>query len=100
MAPVVYAGSISHVSCGYPRRLLNMHHSFVPGFTEARPYHGAFERGVKLTGPASHYVIDALDEGPLIEQEVARASFRGFWCSPAAPGHRILFYGNKGAIFD
>jgi len=60
----------------YPRRIINVHHSFLPAFTGARPYHAAFDRGVKLIGATAHYVTDVLDEGPIIEQDVARVSHR------------------------
>ncbi|HET7665217.1 MAG TPA: formyltetrahydrofolate deformylase [Mycobacterium sp.] len=53
-------------------RAINIHHSFLPGFKGARPYHQAFERGVKLVGATAHYVTPELDEGPIIEQEVIR----------------------------
>ena len=53
-------------------RIINIHHSFLPSFKGARPYHQAFERGVKLIGATSHYVTGDLDEGPIIEQEVER----------------------------
>ena len=53
-------------------RAINIHHSFLPSFKGAKPYHQAHERGVKLIGATAHYVTDALDEGPIIEQEVAR----------------------------
>jgi len=53
-------------------RAINIHHSFLPGFKGARPYHQAFERGVKLIGATAHYVTTALDEGPIIEQGVER----------------------------
>lgn len=53
-------------------RAINIHHSFLPSFKGAKPYHQAYERGVKLIGATAHYVTDALDEGPIIEQEVAR----------------------------
>ncbi len=53
-------------------RAINIHHSFLPGFTGARPYHQAYHRGVKLIGATAHYVTPELDEGPIIEQEVAR----------------------------
>jgi formyltetrahydrofolate deformylase len=53
-------------------RAINIHHSFLPGFTGARPYHQAHARGVKLIGAPAHYVTAELDEGPIIEQEVAR----------------------------
>ena len=53
-------------------RAINIHHSFLPGFKGAKPYHQAFERGVKLVGATAHYVTGDLDEGPIIEQEVIR----------------------------
>jgi formyltetrahydrofolate deformylase len=56
----------------YPGRILNIHHSFLPSFVGARPYHQAFERGVKLIGATCHYVTEALDQGPIIEQDVIR----------------------------
>jgi formyltetrahydrofolate deformylase len=56
----------------YPGRILNIHHSFLPSFVGAKPYHQAFDRGVKLIGATSHYVTEALDEGPIIEQDVVR----------------------------
>ncbi len=55
-----------------PGRAINIHHSFLPSFKGARPYHQAYERGVKLIGATAHYVTAGLDEGPIIEQEVAR----------------------------
>src|SRR5438132_1073957 len=60
----------------YPQRIINVHHSFLPAFSGARPYHRAFERGVKLIGATSHYVTADLDEGPIIEQDVVRISPR------------------------
>ena len=56
----------------YPGRVINIHHSFLPSFIGAKPYHRAFERGVKLIGATSHYVTADLDEGPIIEQDVVR----------------------------
>ena len=56
----------------YPQRIINIHHSFLPSFVGARPYHQAFERGVKLIGATCHYVTEALDQGPIIEQDVIR----------------------------
>jgi formyltetrahydrofolate deformylase len=53
-------------------RILNIHHSFLPSFAGARPYHQAFERGVKLIGATCHYVTARLDEGPIIEQDTRR----------------------------
>lgn len=55
-------------------RAINIHHSFLPSFKGGRPYHQAFERGVKLVGATAHYVTAELDEGPIIEQEVVRVS--------------------------
>jgi formyltetrahydrofolate deformylase len=55
-------------------RCINIHHSFLPGFKGAKPYHQAFERGVKLIGATAHYVTSDLDEGPIIEQDVERIS--------------------------
>ncbi len=54
----------------YPRRILNIHHSFLPAFVGARPYHQAFERGVKIIGATAHFVTEGLDEGPIIAQQV------------------------------
>ncbi|MFC3625348.1 formyltetrahydrofolate deformylase [Vogesella amnigena] len=59
-------------SADYAGRVINIHHSFLPGFKGARPYHQAFERGVKLIGATAHFVTDELDEGPIIEQVVER----------------------------
>jgi formyltetrahydrofolate deformylase len=56
----------------YPWRIINIHHSFLPSFAGARPYHQAFERGVKLIGATCHYVTADLDEGPIIEQDTRR----------------------------
>jgi formyltetrahydrofolate deformylase len=57
-------------------RCINIHHSFLPGFKGARPYHQAYERGVKLIGATAHYVTGDLDEGPIIDQDVERISHR------------------------
>ena len=57
-------------------RCINIHHSFLPGFKGARPYHQAHERGVKLIGATAHYVTSTLDEGPIIDQDVERISHR------------------------
>jgi formyltetrahydrofolate deformylase len=101
----------------YPRKIINVHHSFLPAFTGAKPYHAAFERGVKLIGATSHYVTEDLDEGPIIEQDVARVSHRDQVVDLVQKGrdlervvlsravrwhlnHRILFYGNKTVVFD
>jgi formyltetrahydrofolate deformylase len=101
----------------YPAAIINVHHSFLPAFTGARPYHAAHQRGVKLIGATSHYVTEALDDGPIIEQDVARISHRDqvedlvargrdlerMVLSRAVRWHldrRILCYGNKTVVFD
>jgi len=101
----------------YPAGIINVHHSFLPAFTGARPYHAAHARGVKLIGATSHYVTDLLDDGPIIEQDVARISHRDqvedlvargrdlerIVLSRAVRWHldqRILCYGNKTVVFD
>ena len=60
----------------YPFSIINVHHSFLPAFSGARPYHAAHKRGVKLIGATSHYVTEELDDGPIIEQDVTRISHR------------------------
>ncbi|MBI4460473.1 MAG: formyltetrahydrofolate deformylase [Acidobacteria bacterium] len=101
----------------YPNRIINIHHSFLPAFTGARPYHQAQERGVKLIGATSHYVTAQLDEGPIIEQDVARVSHRDTVDDLVRKGrdlerivlaravrlhleHRILPYGVKTVVLD
>ncbi|MGA2834808.1 MAG: formyltetrahydrofolate deformylase [Terracidiphilus sp.] len=101
----------------YPNSIINVHHSFLPAFTGARPYHAAHARGVKLIGATSHYVTEALDDGPIIEQDVARISHRDqvedlvergrdlerVVLSRAVRWHldrRILCYENKTVVFD
>jgi formyltetrahydrofolate deformylase len=100
----------------YPQRIINIHHSFLPAFVGARPYHQAFERGVKLIGATSHYVTEVLDDGPIIEQDVVRVSHRDtvedlirkgrdlekVVLSRAVRVHienRVLVYGNKTVVF-
>ena len=100
----------------YPQRIINIHHSFLPAFVGARPYHQAFERGVKLIGATSHYVTEILDDGPIIEQGVVRVSHRDtvedlirkgrdlekVVLSRAVRSHvenRVLVYGNKTVVF-
>ena len=60
----------------FPHRIINIHHSFLPAFVGARPYHAAYERGVKLIGATSHYVTTELDAGPIIEQDITRISHK------------------------
>ncbi len=101
----------------YPNRIINIHHSFLPAFIGAKPYHQAYERGVKLIGATSHYVTAELDAGPIIEQDIARISHKD---SPAELVHKgrdlekivlsravekhiqrkILTYKNKTIIFN
>jgi formyltetrahydrofolate deformylase len=73
---VILARYMQILSAGTSRalagRAINIHHSFLPGFKGARPYHQAFERGVKVIGATAHFVTDDLDEGPIIEQVVER----------------------------
>jgi formyltetrahydrofolate deformylase len=63
-----------HFTDKYPERIINIHHSFLPAFPGAKPYHSAHKRGVKIIGATSHFVTDELDEGPIIEQDVVRVS--------------------------
>lgn len=58
----------------YPNRIINIHHSFLPAFAGAKPYHAAFKRGVKIIGATSHYITSELDAGPIIEQDVTAVS--------------------------
>ncbi|MFT5204560.1 MAG: formyltetrahydrofolate deformylase [Candidatus Aldehydirespiratoraceae bacterium] len=72
-----YMQVLSDEFCGrYPAGIINIHHSFLPGFKGARPYHQAWERGVKLTGATAHFVTADLDEGPIICQDVEAVSHR------------------------
>jgi formyltetrahydrofolate deformylase len=101
----------------YPNRIINIHHSFLPAFVGAKPYHQAFERGVKLIGATSHYVTEVLDDGPIIEQDVARISHRDALDDLLQKGrdlekmvlsrgvrwhleNRVLLYGNKTVVFQ
>ena len=69
---VITGNFINH----YPNRIINIHHSFLPAFVGAKPYHAAFERGVKLIGATGHYVTTELDAGPIIEQDITRISHK------------------------
>jgi len=101
----------------YPRRIINIHHSFLPAFVGAKHYHQAFTRGVKLIGATSHYVTEILDDGPIIEQDVARVSHRDSVEDLIQKGrdlekvvlwravrwhidNRVLLYGNKTVVFE
>jgi formyltetrahydrofolate deformylase len=100
----------------FPRRVLNIHHSFLPAFPGARPYHAAFARGVKIIGATCHYATADLDEGPIIEQDVIRVSHRDDVEDFVRKGkdaekivlaraltahleHRVIVYGNKTVVF-
>ena len=101
----------------YPNNILNIHHSFLPAFIGAKPYHQAFERGVKLIGATSHYVTTELDAGPIIEQDVTRITHKDtvadlvkkgrdlekIVLSRAVEKHiqrKILTFGNKTVVFS
>jgi formyltetrahydrofolate deformylase len=101
----------------YPQQIINIHHSFLPAFIGAKPHQQAYDRGVKLIGATGHYVTEVLDDGPIIEQGVARISHRDaledlvekgrdlekMVLSKAVRWHienRILLYGNKTVIFE
>ena len=101
----------------YPNRIINIHHSFLPAFVGAKPYHAAFERGVKVIGATSHYVTTELDAGPIIEQDVVRITHKDtvqdlvnkgkdlekIVLSRAVQKHierKVLAYKNKTVIFN
>ena len=101
----------------YPNRIINIHHSFLPAFVGAKPYHAAFQRGVKIIGATSHYVTNELDAGPIIEQDVVRITHKDtvedlvnkgkdlekIVLSRAVQKHierKILAYKNKTVIFS
>lgn len=101
----------------YPSRIINIHHSFLPAFAGARPYHQAHERGVKIIGATAHYATAELDQGPIIEQDVARVSHRDAVADLVKKGrdlekvvlaravdlhlaNRIVVLGNKTVVFD
>ena len=101
----------------YPNRIINIHHSFLPAFAGARPYHQAHARGVKIIGATAHYATAELDQGPIIEQDVARVSHRDAVSDLVKKGrdlekvvlaravdlhlaNRIVVLGNKTVVFD
>ena len=98
-------------------KVINIHHSFLPAFAGAKPYHRAYERGVKIIGATAHYVTADLDEGPIIEQDVARVSHRDTVTDLIRKGkdlervvlaravrlhlqNRVLVYGNRTVVFE
>jgi formyltetrahydrofolate deformylase len=101
----------------YPGRMINIHHSFLPAFVGGKPYHQAFDRGVKIIGATAHYVTQELDQGPIIEQDVTRVSHRDSVADMIRKGRdlernvlsravrvhledRVLVSGNKTVVFD
>jgi formyltetrahydrofolate deformylase len=101
----------------YDGHVINIHHSFLPAFMGSKPYHRAFERGVKLIGATAHYATADLDEGPIIEQDVVRCSHRDSVQDLVRKGRdlekvvlaravrwhlddRILVYDNKTVVFN
>jgi len=101
----------------YPDHIINIHHSFLPAFPGAKPYHSAFERGVKIIGATSHYVTEELDAGPIIDQDVARITHKDSINNLVRKGkdleklvlsrairlhieRKILVYGNKTIVFE
>jgi formyltetrahydrofolate deformylase len=101
----------------FPQPIINIHHSFLPAFVGARPYQQAYEHGVKLTGATAHYVTEVLDDGPIIEQGVARITHKDSLDDLVEKGrdvervvlsravrwhieNRILLYDNKTVIFE
>lgn len=101
----------------YPNRIINVHHSFLPAFSGAKPYEQAFLRGVKLVGSTAHYVTDVLDDGPIIGQQVMPVSHQDNLDEFIAKGqdlekhvlsyavkkhieHKILVFANKTIVFD
>ncbi len=101
----------------FPNRIINIHHSFLPAFVGAKPYHQAYSRGVKIIGATSHYVTEELDKGPIIEQDVARVSHRDSIHDLIEKGqnleklvlaravklhleNKVLVFGNKTVVFD
>lgn len=106
-----------HMINAYPNKIINIHHSFLPAFVGAKPYHAAFERGVKIIGATSHYVTTELDAGPIIEQDVVRITHKDtigdlvnkgkdlekIVLSRAVQKHidrKVLAYKNKTVIFS
>lgn len=100
----------------YPNKIINIHHSFLPAFVGAKPYHAAYARGVKIIGATAHYVTEELDAGPIIEQDVARVRHHNTISDLVQMGqdiekvvlskaikyhleHKVLAFGNKTVIF-
>ena len=110
---VVSENFINH----YPNKIINIHHSFLPAFPGAKPYHSAYQRGVKIIGATSHYVTSDLDAGPIIDQDIVRITHRDSIDRLIMKGkdveklvlsrailmhlqHRILVYNNRTVVFN
>jgi formyltetrahydrofolate deformylase len=110
---ILTAGFVAH----FPNKIINIHHSFLPAFVGANPYKQAYTRGVKIIGATAHYVTEELDQGPIIEQDVARVSHRHDVAELVRLGRdlernvlaravlwhledRIIVYGNKTVVFS
>ena len=101
----------------YSQKIINIHHSFLPAFPGAKPYHSAFDRGVKIIGATSHYVTEELDAGPIIEQDISRVSHLNSIADFIEKGRdlerivllralklhvnrKVMVYGNKTVVFS
>ena len=101
----------------FTHKIINIHHSFLPAFPGAKPYHSAFERGVKIIGATSHYVTEELDAGPIIEQDIARVTHLNSIADFIEKGRdlerivllralklhvnrKVMVYGNKTVVFS
>lgn len=110
---ILTAGFVEH----YPNKIINIHHSFLPAFIGAKPYHQAYERGVKIIGATAHFVNNDLDDGPIISQDVIPVDHRYSAAQMAEAGRhveesvlthalqqvfneKVLVYGNRTVVFD
>jgi len=101
----------------YRHKIINIHHSFLPAFAGAKPYHAAYKRGVKIIGATGHYVTEELDAGPIIEQDIARVRHHNSVMNLVQIGqdveklvlskaikyhidHKVMVMGNKTIIFN
>ena len=101
----------------FTNKIINIHHSFLPAFPGAKPYHSAFSRGVKIIGATSHYVTDVLDAGPIIEQDITRVTHLNSISDFIEKGRdlerivllralklhvnrKVMVYGNKTVVFS
>ena len=101
----------------YKHKIINIHHSFLPAFPGAKPYHSAFDRGVKIIGATSHYVTEELDAGPIIEQDTTRVTHLNSIADFIEKGRdlerivlvralkqhvnrKVMVYGNKTVVFS